>query len=190
MRLLPLLLAAITLTGCVEFLDHRLPEVADSLVRSKVESVDYSLVVRWEGVLAPEQVGIYSIILETPMHHLFTKVQRGGTSAPLNLHFVLSTPTIAPGEYAYWNLAALTAFVIPLRREILYQLDVQASWNGSPFRNYHYEDSKVLWVELLLLPVWPFGPSPTKTQLDIIRNMELTFLIDLSKDLEALDVSH
>jgi hypothetical protein len=185
-----LLAATIGLAGCAEFRDYRLPEVADeSLVKSKIESVDYTLLVRFEGTdVNAETRTVYSIVLATEMHEVFAKVQHDGTSAPLHIDFVLGGPGISRGEMVYLNLAGLTFFLLPFRHRVLYALDVQASWNGKPLRDHHYEDSQVLWSGPLLLPLWPFSPGKSHNELEIIRNMQRTFLVDLGKDLAALDV--
>jgi hypothetical protein len=180
-------LVAVALCACVEFSGNKLPVVpTESLAKSEIDDVDYTLAVHFEDADNPDLVPIYSVVLGTEMGHVFANTHRGGSDAPLHLDVVLGCAPMSTANRIWLDFSALTATVIPVRREIVYTLRVRANWDGKPLKTYEYEDSLNRWIGIVFLPLMPTHRRTGKRELEIIRNMDANFLADLSKDLETL----
>lgn len=185
---LTLLLLAAALCGCVAFRGNKLPDVpVESLAKSKVEDVSYKLRLRFDGVESSESLVFYDVILDEKLSHVFANTHRA--DAPLHLDVVLVSSRMSPWNQVWLAVSELTAFVVPVRRKIVYTLRAQADWQGRPFKTYQYGDSLNLWIWVLFVPLMPTHHYSANTRLDIIRNLETNFLADLSRDLETLAVA-
>jgi hypothetical protein len=184
-----LMAAALTvlLAACAEFPGNKLPAVPiEALARSKVDAADYTLSVHMDGVDDPDDVLIYGIVLETEMSHVFASTHRGRSDARLRLDVAFGCAPMSAAERTWVELSALTVFVVPARRQIVYTLSVRASWDGKPLKSYRYEDSLNRWIGIVFLPFAPTNHPSGKRVLEIARNLDANFLAELSKDLETL----
>jgi hypothetical protein len=182
-----LALAALALSGCLSFAGDKLPKrPVDSLPMSKVTDADYTLAVHFDEENQPNLVPIYSIILETPMKRVFAHAHRGEGDAPLHLDVVLGSKPMTVGNQIWLLCSELTAYIVPVHREVVYTLDARVDWNGKPLATYPYEDTIDRWLWLPALPLMIVNYFTAPKQLDVIQNMNANMVFDVGRDVDKL----
>ena len=123
------------------------------------------------------------MLLELQPKRVFAAARYGGSGAPLQLHVVLGSAQSSDGEVAWLILSALTAYVVPVRREIVYQLEVEGELERTAVQAVSLRGHAGPLARPPSHAALPFKPWSKQTQVEIIDNMEATFLADLARDL-------